>query len=533
MSPLKIELPRMEREPYRFESRGLNLCRRMPLSKIRPLDRRRGILPSPNPLVPHGTVNTSIHGLLALCTILIAVTLADGQTNYQRLMSFDGATGANPLSPLIQGSDGHLYGAASSGGVSNLGVIFRINKDCTAYAVLHDFKGGALDGGGPLGLTEGKNDGVLYGATERGGSNGVGVVFKVSKDGSGFQILHSFGDGPQDGRLPFAGVLEGSDGVLYGTTFDGGSNSVGTIFRLNKDGSGYTVLHSFAQLNDGSNPVTGLSQGRSNNLFGTTYFGGYGGVGTVYTLRPDGSSYRVLHEFGAFDFDQSRYYGYYPKASPMEASDGLLYGTALSGGTNSAGVVYRLNADGTGYSVLHCFSGNKTGDGDGPIGTLVEGADGGIYGVTVVGGDLNFGTVFRLSRDGSSYAVLWSFHSYFVPGKDGASPQTGLTQGKDGTLYGTTDSGGASDLGIVFRLLLSTPSPRITSINSQPSGAALSMAGGAALQMYSLQARTNLDVTDSWQIIGSSTADIDGNFQFLDTSVSNHLARFYRCAWLQ
>jgi uncharacterized repeat protein (TIGR03803 family) len=211
----------------------------------------------------------------------------------------------------------------------------------------------------------------------------------------------------------------------------------------------------------------------------------------------------------------------YLRDTTLEGGDGALYGTTGEGGSNDLGTVFKLNKDGSGYAVLRSFR-FMSRDGYRPHG-LVEGCDGLLYGTTAG----YAGTVFKLNKDGSDYAVLHSFGS--ITG-DGSFPN-GLVRGKDGALYGTTLSGGDMGfLGTVFKLFSSAPIISVTGIELNGAGALLSLSGGAAGQPYSIQATTNLNTTNGWQALGSTKARIDGRFQFLDPGASNQPARFYRSA---
>jgi uncharacterized repeat protein (TIGR03803 family) len=175
---------------------------------------------------------------------------------------FPELAGNQPEAPLIQGRDGALYGTTYGSGNDRAGAVFRLNPDGSGYQVLHSFSLSASDGRIPLaGLVEG-SEGALYGTTVRGGATNRGTVFKLNKDGAGFQILHSFGIAPPDGVNPQAQLVEANDGLLYGTTYLGGESDRGIVFRLGKDGSDYTVLHSFGiDPTDGNYPAAGLVEG--------------------------------------------------------------------------------------------------------------------------------------------------------------------------------------------------------------------------------------------------------------------------------
>ncbi|MDD5559066.1 choice-of-anchor tandem repeat GloVer-containing protein [Candidatus Methylomirabilis sp.] len=349
--------------------------------------------------------------------------------------------GRRPVGGLLRGANGVLYGTTDNGGSNDLGTIFKLNADGSGYTVLHSF-GGVGDGSQSwAGLIQGA-DGALYGTTVGGGSGGLGTVFKLNADGSGYTILHSFVGGGADGRGPQAGLIQGADGALYGTTYEGGSSNLGTVFKLNADGSSYTVLHHFAGgVTDGSQSWAGLIQGTDGALYGTTELGGSSGLGTVFKLTTNGSGFTLLHTFVSGSAD-----GAYPLAGLIQGADGALYGTTWGGGAG-VGTVFKLTTNGSGFTLLHSFGGVT--DGSQSWAGLIQGADGTLYGTTHDGGVSDLGTIFKLNTNGSGFTLL----HYFVGGvDDGAHPVGGLLQGADGALYVTTDSGGAGDLGTVFKL---------------------------------------------------------------------------------
>src|SRR5579875_479413 len=313
--------------------------------------------------------------------------------------------------------------------------------------LVHNFNG-PNDGADPYaGVIQGK-DGALYGTTHIGGANNDGVVFKVNPDGSNFQVLHTFSALPypstnSDGAYPFAGVTQGSDGALYGTTFFGGTFGYGVVYKVNTDGSNFQVLHHFNSFNgqDGAFPYACVIEAKDGALYGTTYGGGTNGAGVVYKVNPDGSNYQVLHNFNSQD-------GVYPYfAGVIQGRDGALYGTTAGGGAHDSGVVYKLNPDGSNFQVIHSFSApydmnGDNSDGSHPRAGVIQGSDGALYGTTEFGGALNYGVVFKLNTDGSNFQMLHSFtYGYY----EGAFPYGGVIQGKDGNLYGT-------NLGVIFRI---------------------------------------------------------------------------------
>ncbi len=431
----------------------------------------------PKAKVPMGTDSTGFDAVASVTGNNLTTSGSDAgsQTNYQAIKNFVDL-GSNPTA-LIEGSDRNLYGTLSAGGSKWEGVVFKVNQDGSGYTVLHDFTGyrSGQDGSWPQGVVEG-GDGALYGTTQVGGRpggdlypTGSGTVFKVNKDGSGYTVLHRFPGSSGDGIAPWAGLAEGPDGALYGTTLQGGAKDAGTVFKLNKDGSGYAVLHSFLVTeDDGVTPMAALLTGSDGALYGTTDGGGSGGGhnGTVFKLNPDGSGYQTLHSF-----PDQRGDGRMPRSRLLEGRDGALYGTTQSGGAKDAGTVFKLNRDGSGYRILHTFSGSlglrpdpngrmsgvqnggptkfsDEGDGSGPTG-LVTGSDGALYGTTEFHGRNGGGTAFKLNPDDSGFAVLHNF-----PGAegDGQNPSASTVQGKDGALYGMTKISDTDSFATLFKV---------------------------------------------------------------------------------
>ena len=328
--------------------------------------------------------------------------------------------------------------------------------------ILHTFSSSATNGSTPFaGLIQG-SDGNFYGTTEFGGSAGVGTVFRISASGA-YTNLYSFASTYSfDGWQPLAGLVQGSDGNLYGTTYmKGASNcSCGNVFRISPGGV-YTNLHYFSSLtNDGGSPRGALVQGSDGNFYGTAVSGGSGtgGGGVVYRISP-GGSYTNLYSFPSYPKD-----GYSPIGALTPGSDGNFYGTTLSGGTNSFGTVFRISPSGS-YSNLHSFAGGfyyGNSDGQHPYGPLVQGHDGNFYGTTAGGGtNANVaGTVFRISPGGDC-TTLYSFGG----APDGSQPEAGLVLGSDGNFYGTTYGGGTNicGCGTIFRI---SPSGQYKSLYS-------------------------------------------------------------------
>jgi uncharacterized repeat protein (TIGR03803 family) len=368
------------------------------------------------------------------------------------LYSFtDGCDGANPTAGLVLGTDGSFYGAADAGGTigwgepteefgrilgGNLGwgTIFNITPD-GFLTPLCEFTGGSEGANPGAGLIQAAN-GLLYGVTERGGTNDDGTVFQMGLDGT-VTTLYSF-TGGADGAVPLAALTPGSDGNFYGTTYGGGSGGVGAVFMITPAGL-LTPLHTFANGADGSHPMASLVQGTNGSLYGTTVFGGAGnGAGTVFEITP-GGGFATLYTF------KNGSDGGCPEGLAL-GPDGQFYGVADGGGVEGNGTVFRITTAGV-FTNLYSFKDGA--DGAGPSGALTLGRDGNFYGVCSAGGSnqySQYGTVFKITTAGS-LTPLYSFTGT----NDGVYPQGPLTLGADGNFYGTTASG-ANGYGTVFQI---------------------------------------------------------------------------------
>lgn len=380
---------------------------------------------------------------LGLSFSIAAAPAQSGQT-VSRLHSFgfSDAAVASPSSRLLQASDGALYGTTSAGGQAGQGTLFRLHPDGSGFALVKSFGSGASDAARPFGAVIEASDGALYGTTEAGGQSGLGTIFKVGKDGNGYSVLMSF-SGSSDGANPEAALIEASDGLLYGTASGGGTNDNGVVFRIGKDGSGFTTLVQFSGTN-GANPESELIEASDGMLYGTTASSSTNSIlGTVFRLQKNGSAFTMLARFLSTSTIKTN--GASPQARLVEGTNGMLYGTTSSGGTKGMGTLYQLKKDGSGFAMVYNFSTNNTLDGRSPLGDLALASDGMLYGTTFDGGTNNSGTVFRIAQDGTGYAVIASLVSP-------RGPAAGLIEATNGTLYGTSQLGGASGDGTVFSL---------------------------------------------------------------------------------
>jgi uncharacterized repeat protein (TIGR03803 family) len=292
-------------------------------------------------------------------------------------------------------------------------------------------------------LADGR-DGYLYGTTQLGGSFHNGNAFKIGTNG-GLVTLVSFDQ--TNGAFPLAGLVLSTNRNLYGTTTAGGASGAGTVLVMTPMGE-VSILHEFTGGNDGGSPATALIQGADGGFYGATLNGGANGLGTIFRITSEGTL-ATLHAFVSGAEASS------PAGALLELSDGTFYGTSATGGTSNQGSLFRLVPGGS-LTTLYSFTGGM--DGYHPVGSLVLGDDGALYGATsfnTIRGFAFYGTLFSLSTDGALNTI------YALNFTDGSYPAAGLVLGSDGNFYGTTEQGGAADYGTVFRM---TPSGAVSTL---------------------------------------------------------------------
>jgi uncharacterized repeat protein (TIGR03803 family) len=372
----------------------------------------------------------SMFVVVNLVVMLGFAQVGQSQVTYEELHAFT-QDGSTPSAGLVQASNGNLYGTTQNGGRFGVGTVYKITTG-GSLTLLHSFDcNNTADGCNPAAGLIQASDGNLYGTTQNGGTFNAGTVYKITTGGS-FTLLHSFDcNSATDGCVPTAGLIQASDGNLYGTTQSGGTFSQGTIYKITTGGA-FTLLHSFDcnSATDGCIPQAGLIQANDTNLYGTTQQGGAFGQGTVYKITT-GGAFTPLH---SFDCSTE---GCAPFARLIQASDGNLYGTTQGGGTFNGGTVFKITTGGA-STLLHSFDCSSA-DGCLPLAGLIQASDTNLYGTTLNGGTFGGGTVFKITT-GGAFAPLHSFDC----STDGCQPTAGLIQASDGNLYGTTQVGGAS-----------------------------------------------------------------------------------------
>ena len=417
----------------------------------------------------------AIAAIAVLSGMLVGPSVALSQS-FKTLVYFNFSDGASP-SGLVQGLDGNFYGT-SSGGTNFDGTVFKVTPE-GAVTTLHNFcTGTCTDGFDPLAALVLGTDGNFYGTTEAGGANLQGTIFKITPAGT-LTTLYNFcaQTNCADGELAIGALVQANGGNFYGTTFSGGvSNALcgggcGTVFKMTPSGMLTTLYDFCSQANcaDGSNPYTGLIQATDGNLYGTTQVGGTSGAGygTVFRITTAGtfaSLYSFCAQTGCVD-------GAYPEGGLLQAADGNLYGTTAGGGEHygnpyicddglGCGTIFSLTLAGN-LTTIHDFCLRKgCPDGNYPAASLIQGTDGDLYGTTVNGG-LNdciygyatCGTVFKVTTTGN----LTILHQFDF--SDGGESSDSLLQATTGQFYGGTSLGGETnngcaggDCGTIFTL---------------------------------------------------------------------------------
>jgi uncharacterized repeat protein (TIGR03803 family) len=369
----------------------------------------------------------------------VAVSLQLSAQQFTTLVNFNLSNGANPQMAFIEGKDGNLYGTTTGGGAQVCcGTIFKISTSGD-FKTIYNFQSGSGDGPTSLFLAP---NGTYFGTTIIGGEADWGTVFRSYK--KGIVTVHSFtcDQNCEGGIVPEAGVVQGVDGMFYGTTAGGGKNKNGTVFKVASDGR-FKTLYKFSGP-DGSEPYAGLTLGIDGDLYGTTEFGGENciGCGNIFKITTDGNL-TVIHDFNGVDGESS--------FQLVQGTNGILYGTTPGGGFNDQGTVFSITPDGT-FTTLYTFCAQPgCSDGSGPSAALMQASDGNFYGVTGYGGDLTCrppdgcGVLFRISASGN-FDIVHNFES-----TEGRIPNQ-LFQHTNGKLYGATFFGGSQDDGTVFSL---------------------------------------------------------------------------------
>jgi uncharacterized repeat protein (TIGR03803 family) len=397
----------------------------------------------------HSPIRTLLVGIFCI----VAATASRAQTP-TILANFTGPNGGNPQASLIQGTDGDLWGTTEYGGATynpginwGYGEVFKISPS-GALSVVYSFcsQPNCTDGSDPEDPLVLASDGNFYGTTYNGGANGGGTVFKLTPKGE-LTTLYSF---PYGANVS-AGLIQAANGYLYGVTQAAGLG-YGGVFKISTKGE-FTNVYEFPGP-VGPLLMTALIQDTNGDFYGTTYGGGAHGLGSVFKMTA-GGTLTTLYSFCPQRGSGPCTEGDYPSASLVEGSDGNLYGTTEYGGNTDdcgagCGTIFEITPKGV-FTSLVSFANN----GAYPTAPLIQATDGNFYGTASGGDGLSepciAGCIFEMTPSGS-LSDLFGFDNPAY----GGHPLGGLIQHTNGNFYGTTDVGGnggsGADAGTVFEL---------------------------------------------------------------------------------
>ena len=406
-------------------------------------------------------------GIATGLLIFLAAALTSRAEVFTNLHAFvNGSTSDGALPNAVTLNNGVLFGAAAQGGGFSAGMVFTLDTNGTAFTSIHDFGGGSADGSSPNELLVVGD--TIYGTTYGGGTNGTGIIFRMGTNGANYTVLRSFTNSP-DPQSSLAGLTL-SGATLYGTSFAGGSNNLGTVFKIDTNGANFAVLHHFTNSPDGTGPRCRLVLNDAT-LYGTASGGGSNNYwGVIFKLNTNGSGYSVLYNnFSNAPLAALPYVG-------LTLAGNTLYSVAASGGTGNAGAVYSLDTNGGNFTIIHSFTNNEALS---PQSTLAA-SNGTLYGATLSRGTGGSGTVFRLATNGANFLVLKNFTN----GLTGANPKGPVIL--DGnTVFGVANAGGPTNGGTVFRLqlvpLINAPPQNFTTTNGNSASFSVSAASDSAL----------------------------------------------------
>jgi len=451
------------------------------------------------------------------------------------LVAFTGSTGLvmgnAPMGSVIEGTTNVVYGLTQSGGTNNDGVIFKYNLSMSSYSVVTSFTS-ATTGKNPMGTLVKAANGKLYGVTSAGGGNGFGTLFELDPSTDTFTKLADFtGSGTGNGNGSQCTLLEVS-GKLYGTTRFGGANNGGVIFEYDISGNTLTKKIDLA-LATGNTPVGSLMLASNGNIYGTTTGGGSASQGVIFeyvissntytkkidlnstqgggfmgslTLGTNNKFYGVFRTGGAqnlggvFEYDYannvyalkaslSSVLGSLPMGSFVMAGNGKFYALTSAGGSSGNGSIVEYTQGGTSVTKKIDLTGTSgAAMGSMPIATMIE-AGGKLYGTTSTGGSNDLGTIFEYDYVNNVYTKKVDFNGTLAP--TGSNPKGIMALASNGKLYGVTETGGSSGLGVLYEYdySLNSYTTKInfngSSLGSAPVGGLISATNGLLYGMTS------------------------------------------------
>ncbi len=417
-----------------------------------------------------------------------AFIMSPDGTNFSTFRTFTNAPDAGNPQGELSFAGSRFFSTSFSGGTNGVGAVFA-GQTNDSVTVLRSFATVSADnatnsGGASPSAALAWSGGTLYGTTVAGGAAANGTIFSLTTNGATFSVLRNFSlldsvtGTNSDGAAPMGGLIVSGD-TLYGTASAGGAGGSGVVFSIGTNAANFTTLYSFSPMDgltgtntDGALPLGGLVM-LSNQLYGTTFAGGFGGRGTLFSVQTNGAGFSVLHHFTAVDsVTATNTDGAAPSAGLILSSN-VLYGTASAGGRGAAGTVFSLNLANLQFTTLHSFS--------------------------------------ALASNGTN--------------RYGAFPVAPLLR-LGNSLYGTAFSGGPGAAGTVFSMPIPAPPAVITNIVSHLNGGVTLFFLGGIFSTNVIQSTTNLMPPVTWQNISTNLADANGAWQFTDGN--DAATRYYR-----
>ncbi|NOR87040.1 MAG: hypothetical protein GQ527_05475, partial [Bacteroidales bacterium] len=428
-----------------------------------------------------------------------------GTAALTKKIDFDGvAKGSLPLGSLFQANNGLLYGMTKEGGTLDMGVLFEFDPASDTYTKKIDFTG-LLNGSYPEGDLMQASNNMIYGMSEDGGVNDLGILFSYDLGTGLISKIIDF-DGAANGSHPMGSLIQAINGLFYGLTGDGGTDNFGTLFEFNPIGNIYTKKIDFDGFDAGYYPLSTLYQASNGNLYGTSSFGGSLECGVLFEYIIASSSLIKKVDF------YSTPCGGFPCSSLLYASDDLFYGMTPAGGASDIGIIFKYNQASGAYSVIKEFVDPE--NGDEPNSSLIEVSNGLFYGVTTYGGTSDMGVLFEFNPSTGVYTKKIDFEG----ATNGSYPIGKLLEASNGLLYGMTATGGTSNMGVIYEYNTATGIITIkvsldATLGNFPYGALIEASNGKLYGLTSQGGTSNKGVLFDYDIAGNiytKKIDLDG-----------------------
>lgn len=365
----------------------------------------------------------------------MATALEDRQllTSYtlSALASFDGSGGSQGGGGVLLNGNGEVFGTTGFDAGANHGTVFEVKRGSHTVTTLASFNG---DNGTAPSTRLVYRNATMFGTTAAGGAGNRGTVFEMFRFGHTIKTIGSFDT--STGLVPTSGLVRDGHRRLFGTTELGGASNHGIVFEMSERGGPMTTVASFDGTN-GSGSAAGLAVGGGNGIYGVTPTGGASNRGTVFFIRGGSHTITTIVSFNGKN-------GSTPSGGLLWERGGNLFGTTKFGGTSNQGTVFEIQKGTHTLTTLASFNGAN---GSNPVTDLISDDAGNLFGTTPTGGANNLGTVFEIARGSHTITTLASFDT-----TTGSNPLGSLAIDRRGNLFGTTEHGGASNLGTVWEL---------------------------------------------------------------------------------